>query len=475
MNLTEPIRRVARERPRDAALVDGERVYSFAELWSAISRMAEWFRRRGIEPSERVLLWIPNGFPFLAVHLGAMAAGILSIPIKAENGPVEFEFAAGDAKPRLLVAERALLARLPDGVPRSLDWIAVDELPIDGPSFDAAPEPVPDEHPGSAIYSYVFGEGRPYAAVLTHGNHLFLGNECQPFFLIDPGDRILILLPMLHVFPMGMGVLPAFYCGATIHVGDATRPRAILETISRHGITHIPAVPQVFEQLARCHNPQKYDLRSIKHLTSGADFLPEEVHRRIESTLGVMVVQGYGMTETFPSICNPPAGVNRAGTLGIGFHSSIRFRITNGDGAEVPPGEIGEIEVSSRGSMAGYLDAPEATARLKRDGWMRSGDLGYAGADGYLRFARLQKPIVNISGNKIDPREVAATIERKEGVRSAKVSGVTTPSPTGIPDVVLKAEVQVDPGASIVERDIRAHCRTWLAPYKVPQRVELRQ
>lgn len=473
MNLTEPIRRIARERPRDAAVVEGERTYSFTELWSAISRMAGWFRRRGLQPGQRVLVWIPNGFAFLAVHLGAIAAGLLSIPIKAENGPVEFEFAVRDAKPLLLIAERALVARSPHGAPHGLQWSAVDELPVEGPSLDAVPEAVPDDHPASAIYSYVFGEGRPYAAVLTHGNHLFLGHQCQPFFLIDPGDHILILLPMLHVFPMGMGILPAFYCGATIHVGDATRPRAILETITRHRITHIPAVPQVFEQLARCHNREKYDLRSIKHLTSGADFLPEEVHRRIESTLGVMVVQGYGMTETFPSICNPPAGVNRAGTLGIGFHSSIRFRITKDGGAELPAGEIGEIEVHSPGNMAGYLDAPEATARLKQNGWMRSGDAGYVGAGGYLHFSGLQKPIVNISGNKIDAREVAATIERMEGVESARVSGVATPSPSGIPDVVLRADVQIDPRASIVERDIRAHCRTWLAPYKVPQRVEL--
>ncbi len=476
MNLNDPIRRVARERPADPAVVDGERTYSYRDLWSAISRAATGLRAQGLKPGDRVLLWLPNGAGFLAVHFGAMAAGLLSVPVKAENGPAELLAAIVDSKPRLLVADRALLPRLPEGPPVDLPVLTVDELfspELAVPYLDVEPEEVPDEQPASAIYSYVFGEGRPYGAVLTHGNHSFVGDYCAPFFRIAPADRVLIVLPMLHVFPMGMGIMPGFYQGAVIYLGDALRPRTLLETISRERITHIPAVPQVFEQMARAHRPDRYDLSSIKNLTSGADYLPEEVQGWMQSTLGVTVIQGYGMTETFPTTCNPPDEGNRHGTLGIGFHPSIRYRIVNLAGQELPQGEIGEIEMQTLGTMAGYLDAPEATARLWHDGWLRSGDLGWVDERGYLRFDRMVKPILNLSGNKVDPIEVARIIERCPGVAAARVSALITSTNGGLPNVAIKAEVELEPGAKVEERQVRAHCRAWAAPYKVPQKVEI--
>jgi len=478
LNLNEPIRRVARDRPADPAVVDGDRTYSFRDLWSAVSRMAEALRARGLRPGDRVLLWMPNGAGFLAAHFGAMAAGLVSIPVKAENGPAELEFILGDSRPRLMIADRGLLARLPAGPPPDLECLVPDEVlpgvpPL--PPLDIPPEEVPDDHPASVIYSYVFGEGRPYGAVLTHANHYYIGVFCAPFFRVDPGDRILIVLPMLHVFPMGMGILPAFYQGGTIYCGDALRPRTLLETISRERITHIPAVPQVFDQLARSHRPDRYDLGSIKNLTSGADFLPEEIHRSIQETLGVTVIQGYGMTETFPSVCNPPDERNRPGTLGVGVHADIRYRILDREGRELPPGQVGEIEMQTPCGMAGYLDAPEASARMLHDGWVRSGDLGWVDEQGYLRFDRLIKPIINLAGNKVDPLEVSRIIERCPGVASAAVSALVAPVNGGLPSVALKADVELERGAQLEDRDIRAYCRAWLAPYKVPQKIELRR
>jgi long-chain acyl-CoA synthetase len=474
VNLTEPLRRVARERPADPAIVDGARVHTYRDFWSAVGRTAELLRARGLRAGDRVLVWLPNGAPFLAAHLGAMAAGILSIPVKAENGPVELEAAVADGKPRLLIADRGLLDRLPAGPPPGLDLLAADDLPLDGPPVDVPPEDVPDEHPGSVIYSYFFGEGRAWGAVLTHGNHLFAATHCARFHHIEAGDRVLIVLPMLHVFSMGMGILTSFYRGAAVHVGRSLRPRTILETLSAERITHLPGIPQIVEQLARFHDPARYDLGAVKHLTSGADYLPEPIHRRIQETLGVTLIQGYGLTECFPTVCNPPDEGNRPGTLGIGGDPRISYRVVDRDGRELAPGEVGEIEIRSPGVMAGYLDAPETTARVLRGGWLRSGDLGWVDERGYLHFHRLLKPIINVAGNKVDPVEVARVLERCAGVAAARVSALVTPDDGHLPGVALKAEVDLEPGAAVTEADVRAHCRRWMAPYKVPQKVELR-
>jgi long-chain acyl-CoA synthetase len=485
VNLTDPIRRVAHQRPHDPAAVDGEHVTTYRQLWSAISGVAVALERRGLRPGDRVMLWLADGAPFLAAHLGVMAGGLLSIPIKAENGPAELAAIAADSRPALLISERDRVARLPEGLPPDLPWLPADEIL---PGLDAAgtarpagaddvtPAEVDDDTAASVIYSYVFGEGRSYGAVLTHGNHLFTGYAACAFFGVDTGDRVLVPLPMLHVFSMGRAILPALYQGGTVFSADPLRPRSILETISRHRIQHIPGVPQLFLQLARSHRPDRFDLSSIKNLTCGADFLPPDVHELIEQRLGVTVIQGYGMTETFPTTSSPPDERNRPGTLGIGFHRDVHFRILGGDGAELPCGEVGEIDVRCPSGMAGYLDAPEATARLKRDGWIRSGDLGWIDRDGYLHFDRMQKPIVNVAGNKVDPIEVGRILERLPGVGAARVFGATASAADGgLPEVALHAEVELEAGADLAERDVRAHCRAWLAPYKVPQKIELRR
>lgn len=480
MNLAEPIRRTALLHPDRVAVVDGGDRVTYRELWSAISRCAARLRDEGLRPGDRVAVWVPNGVPFLAAHLGAMAAGLLSVPIKAENGPVELGVALEDSRARVLIAGDGVLDRLsdPPGLPAGVRILAARDF-LCGETEDCAPEEVDDDHPAAAIHSYFFGEGRPYAAVLTHRNHLFAAGHCGPFHAVDGGSRVLVVLPMLHVFAMGVAILPSLYTGGTIHVGRSVRPRTLLQTLSDERITHLPGVPHVLESLTRFHDPARFDLGAIHHLICGADFLPAEVHRRIEDTLQVPLVQGYGLTECFPVVCNRPDATNRPGTLGIAGNPEISYRAVGEDGRGLPAGEIGEIEVRSPGVMAGYLDAPEATRRVLRDGWLRTGDLGWVDGEGYLRFHALRKPILNLFGNKVDPVEVARTLERLPGVASARVS-VENRNGNGIGgggrgllDPVLCARLTAEPGAEIRDADVRAHCRAWLAPYKVPSEIEI--
>src|SRR6185295_18110384 len=399
---------------------------------------------------------------------------------KAENGPTEVSFIARDSKARFLIAEPDLLARLPAGLPEGVEWIPADEIPLalDPPFRDDPPEDVPDDHPASAIYSYFFGEGRPYGAVLTHGNHAFAAEHCSAFHHIEAGDRLLIVLPMLHVYSLGMGILTCLYRGATVYAGKTLRPRSILDVMTAEKITHLPGIPQIVEPLGRAFDPARHDLRHVKHFTSGAVYLPEAIHRETQARLGgAMLIQGYGLSECFPTVCNPPDEGNRPGTLGITGNPKIDFRVVDAEARERPQGEVGEIEIRAPSVMAGYLDAPEATARVLRDGWLRTGDLGWTDPEGYLRFERMVKPILNLAGNKVDPLEVARMIETLEGVRSARVScfEIPTNGNGALPDAALQAEIEMEPGIPLDERAVRTHCRTWLAGYKVPQRVVARE
>jgi acyl-CoA synthetase (AMP-forming)/AMP-acid ligase II len=472
MNLTAPIAHVAELHPDAPAIVDASDSLTYRDLWAAVSRTAEFLRSQGLEPGDRVLIWLPNGARFVVAHLGAMAGGLLSIALKPEIGATEFKAAVRDSRATVLITEHAFLARVTIEVPASIRVIEAAEIPMSGAPIARRPDDVSDQHPAAVFYSYFLGGGRAFGAVLSHGSHIFTGRQSAAFHRVDPGDRVLLVLPMPHVYSVGIAILPTFYRGACLYVGGSVRPRSVLETISTHRITHCPCVPHLLDALARAYDPARHDLRSIKHIITGADYLPAAAHRRIEATLGVPVVQAWGLTEFLSGLCNPPDARNRPGTLGVARDPDNQYRIVSPDGFELPAGAVGEIEVKSPGVMLGYLDAPDATAEVLRRGWLRTGDLGSIDAEGYLYFHGVVKPIINICGNKVDPVEVAGVIAQCEGVLAARV-GSKVCTNGGLADVTLEARVAILPAARLTEQEIRAHCRARLAPYKVPTNVAI--
>jgi acyl-CoA synthetase (AMP-forming)/AMP-acid ligase II len=472
VNFLGPVRQVSRRQPDRPALVEGDRTWTYSELWSAIARAAAAFREQGLEPGDRVALWLPNGAEFLVAHLGLLAAGLVSVPLKSECGPVELEAALAHSRPERLLAHSTLLDKLESGLPAGLVTWTQQDLPTEGPTADAEPHRVPNDHPASVNYSYYFGEGGSHGAVLNHGNYAAAAIGYAKFHGMHSGDRTLVMLPMPHVFTLGGAILSSLYRGACLHVGSSLRPRKVLEYIAGERITQLPCIPQLFEALAAFHDPDRFDLGSLRHLVSGGDFLPADVHARLESRLGVTIVQGYGLTECFPVTCNPPGARNRPGSLGLEGHRRVRYRITDADGLPLPVGETGEIEIASPTVMTGYLDAPEATRRVLRQGWLRTGDRGHVDGDGYLHFDGLLKPILNVRGNNVDPLEVARVLGELEQVAEVRVEGEAEEK-GALPSTQLVAHVTPEPGAELGVAQVRAHCRRRLAAYKVPARVVL--
>ena len=130
----------------------------------------------------------------------------------------------------------------------------------------------------------------------------------------------------------------------------------------------------------------------------------------------------------------------------------------------------GEIEIESPTVMAGYLNAPEATRRVLRQGWLRTGDRGHVDGDGYLHFDGMLKPILNVRGNNVDPLEVARVLGELGGVAGVRVTGETEER-GDLSSTQVMARVTPEPGAELSAAQVRAHCRVRLAPYKVPARV----
>jgi long-chain acyl-CoA synthetase len=200
---------------------------------------------------------------------------------------------------------------------------------------------------------------------------------------------------------------------------------------------------------------------------SAAATLPTDVERRWREVHGHPIHQGYGLTE-----CSPFASYNhdvavRPGSVGTPIEN-VEMKIADTEGRDLGDGELGEILIKGPNVMQGYFGNPRATAEAIRDGWLRSGDIGYRDEDGYYYIVDRVKDMINVSGFKVFPREVEEVLFRHAAVKEAAVIGMPDP----IRGEAVKAFVVLREGARVAPEELRTLCRGAIADYKVPEAVE---
>jgi long-chain acyl-CoA synthetase len=288
-------------------------------------------------------------------------------------------------------------------------------------------------------------------------------------------ERFLIILPMAHVYALSGCVNSGLIRGATLVILERYTPRPIFAALESERITVLSAVPAVFELLARFPKKERYDLSALRLCVTGGAFLPAAAQREHEAALGVQMVQGYGLSECLPVICNPPDGRSKPGTLGIPGRRDIHLRILGPGGEVLPPGEVGEIAVASPTTMQGYHELPEDTAAVLRDGWLLTGDRGSMDGDGFLYYHGLSKPILNVRGNKVDLEEVRSVLLRHPEVAAVELEGEGEEDPArfGV-SPEIRAEVVLLDGQPVEAAELKAYLRRRLAGYKVPAKITVR-
>jgi len=317
--------------------------------------------------------------------------------------------------------------------------------------------------------------GRPKAALATHHGLLMTGMQLAAWFrpVLDEWDDVLMLnMPLFHIYGNGGVLTTAFVTHSPLAlVPDPRDLDDTLATIERVRPAFIPGVPTFFIGLLNHPRVQsgKADLSSIKLCISGAAPLLFDTKQRFERVTGGRMVEGYAMTETMmAAVVTPVLGAYRPGKIGLPLPDvAIRIVALDDLDQELPPGEVGEVLIHAPQAMREYWQRPEATAGIKHNGWIVSGDLGYVDEDGYLAIVDRKKDLIKPSGFQVWPREVEEVIAGHPDVIEVGVAGVPDP----YQGEAVKAWVVRWQGAALTEEELRDFCRSRLAPYKVPRQV----
>jgi long-chain acyl-CoA synthetase len=237
------------------------------------------------------------------------------------------------------------------------------------------------------------------------------------------------------------------------------------EQVEKLRPTYFSSVPSVLSMLVALPDDVKPDTTSLRFAGCGAAPLSEELMTRAQERFGIVIVEGYGLTEaTCASAVNPIHGPRKLGTVGPAM-SGQRIEIISSTGEFLPRGHRGEVAISGPVLMRGYLGRPEATAETIMDGWLRTGDVGILDDDGYLRIVGRIKDMIIRGGENIYPKEIESVLTAFDGVLDAAVVG----RPHEVLGEVPVAYVKAYPGAELDVERLATHCRHNLAKVKVPE------
>jgi long-chain acyl-CoA synthetase len=470
LNFTQLIHRTARHSPSNVAVVTDDQTLSYADFWRNIASAGQFYLDSSVRAGDKVLLVLPNSPDFLHMHFGALKIGAISVPVRADYTGWEVRRIAQSCEPALMISTSGWLERngaelqgiLGNRI-RSLEEIK----PWPQPGADEAAT-VSSHALASINYSYS-GGGYAKGAMLTHANHIYAATGYARHQGFRSSDRLLIVLPMCHVYALSGCVNAGLARGAGLVLSGHHMPRGILSDIERHRATIVSLVPAMFECLAAYGRKDRFDLSSLRRLVTGGAYMSSDSQHEVEQAFGVEMVQGYGLTECLPVICNPPGVGNRRGTLGVPGRRDIWIRIMGPGGQTVLPEVIGEIEIRSTTTMVGYYGLPEDTKAVFNGEWLRTGDLGWLDAEGYLHFERMIKPIANLNGNKADLKEIREVILDHPAVARVEVTTEANGSTDRMEEIKICAQVTLRPNATVTSAaSLREFCAERLAAYKIP-------
>jgi long-chain acyl-CoA synthetase len=509
----------ARKFPDRACTIFKGAVISYREMNALTDQMAAALVEMGVKKGDRVGIFMPNTPQFVIAYFGILKAGGAVVAVNPTYPVDEILTPVNDAGIEVMFTLSRFYGKLTEVRKRSkLKRIIVTNIketlpPVLRILFTLAKEKkegdrvaqlengdvwmqdllrkhknsskpnVQIDPDDTALFQYSGGTtGVPKGAVAMHRNVVANTLQMKAWFVTaEEGKEVVLMgIPLFHVYGMVAGMNFGMTIGASlVMVPNARDLKDVLENISKFKATLFPGVPLLYNGINNHPDVKagKYDLSSIKACISGSAALMREVKEEFERLTGGKVFEGYGMSETPTAThCNPLAGVNKIGSIGMPL-PDVEIKIVDLDDGETekPQGEVGEIVVRGPQVMKGYHNMPTETAnslRTMKDGkvWLFTGDIARMDEDGYFYIVDRKKELIKPGGFQVWPRDVEEAIASHPKVLEVGVAGI----PDANRGEAVKAWVVLKPGETLSVEELKAFCKEHLAPYKVPSYVEFR-
>jgi acyl-CoA synthetase (AMP-forming)/AMP-acid ligase II len=485
-----------RERPDAPALIDGLKgdTITHGQLAAYVDRVAANLHARGLRKGDVVAVFCPNTPWFPVVFHGIAAAGCVMSPINSLYTPDEIAFQLEDSGAKILITISLFMDRASVAVEKSpveevivLDGMEghagmLDLLGGDAPSVQVEIDPAND----LVTLPYSSGTtGLPKGVMLTHRNLVANVAQCLPLLKTGADERIIAVLPFFHIYGLTVLMNQGLALGGAV----VTLPRFDLEdflrTIQEHRITRAFVAPPILLALAKHPLVDSYDLSSLTSITSGAAPLDEQLALAAQNRLrkgadtGVVVAQGYGMTElspvshTSPDVSAMPPGLTREvpkGSVGFAIPNTECRLVDPATGEDAAPGQSGELWVRGPQVMKGYLNNEKATAEtLDAEGWLHTGDVAVVDEYGCYTVVDRVKELIKYKGYQVAPAELEAVLINHPEISDAAVIGVKD-ADSG--EELPKAFVVRAPGSELTEDAVMAYMTEHVAPHKKIRFVE---
>jgi long-chain acyl-CoA synthetase len=491
-NLADLAKAAAERGPDHLALLDPGRglELTWSRVNAGIDAEVARLRGAGVRPGDRVLVRLPNGVPFCLALLGAVRAGAIAVPVSPSGTERELSAIVADCRPAVLVAEPG------DAPVAGVVASAGVGRVVGPPEADATAEAGADSSPAGAgediaVLGYTSGTtGAPRGVRLSH--RALLANRAQVGSLrpapVSPADRVLLQLPLFHLFGLGAGLLQVCWagaCGVLVERGD---PEAVVDVVRVERVTVLAGVPSLYRAMLGLTAERLRDgLVTVRLCTSGGAPLAPDLPPAFAEASGLELYEGYGLTETGPVLTSTlvggrgkPGSVGRPLPGGAGV-AGVELRLVDagereaGNDLDADDDELdwdggqpdtGLVAVRGPNLFSGYW--PDGAGGPDADGWFVTSDVGYVDADGDLHLVDRASDLVIVNGFNVYPHEVEQVLGEHPAVAEAAVVGVPDPAA----GEAVKAVLVLRAGATLTQDEVRAHCATRLARFKVPTIVE---
>ena len=464
------------DRPALIDAATGE-VTTHRQLQRRVRAAAAGLAQRGIGPGGVVGIFSPNLPDYATAFLAVAQAGATNTTANGLYGVDELTFQLRDAGARMLItppalADRGRQAAAATGIDDVVAFGEVDGLdPFESLLSDAGtPEPAIDPGTDTVTLPYSSGTtGLPKGVRLTHRNLVANVQQIDPILELGPDDVVIGVLPFFHIYGQVVVMAAALRAGASIVPVERFDLERFLALIQEYRATRLFIAPPVAVAFAKHPLVDRFDLSSLRHVMCAAAPLDAELAAQAAARIGCRIVQGYGMTEASPVItCVGAFGEDRPGTVGP-LVGSTEGRIVDPEtGRDVEPGQPGELWARGPQVMPGYLGNDEATnATITDDGWLRTGDIATADADGWITIADRLKELIKVKGYQVAPAELEALLLTHTAIADACVIPVPDDEAGERPKALVVLRGEAEPAEIIAWMGERS------APHKRLVEVEI--